>query len=52
MVKIIEIIKENFDLRDAFVFGGICLVAIGVGMVFLPAAFIVAGTALFWLGVK
>ena len=44
--------NNPFDLRDAFVFGGLALAGIGIGLMHLPAALIVVGAALFWLGVR
>jgi hypothetical protein len=41
-----------FDERDIFVFGGIAVAAFGLYLVYPPLAFICAGAALFWLGVK
>lgn len=40
----------GIDSRDVMVFSGILLIAIGVYMIYSPAAFIVAGAMLFWLG--
>lgn len=40
------------DLRDGFVFGGVALVAAGAGWIFAPAALIVPGLVLFWLGIR
>lgn len=39
-----------FDLRDVFAFGGLGLVAWGTYLMHEPAAFIVTGAVLFWLG--
>ena len=41
-----------FDLRDAFVFGGLGLAGYGIALVHRPAAFVVVGVALFWLGTR
>lgn len=38
------------DARDICAFGGLALVGYGVGLIHLPAAFIVCGAALFWIG--
>lgn len=43
---------DGIDLRDGFCFGGLACVAIGLAQVYPPAAWIVVGVALFWLGVK
>lgn len=40
------------DLRDLFVFSGIGCVTYGLAQVYAPAAWIAAGAALFWLGVR
>lgn len=45
-------VRNTFDLRDAFAFGGLALVAIGLWQIYPAAAFIVSGAALFWLGVR
>lgn len=51
-----ELLKKRssnpFDLRDAFVFGGLAAVGYGLACIHPPAAWIVCGAALFWLGVK
>lgn len=39
------------DVRDVVVFGGIGLAGYGAGLAYPPAGFIVAGAALFWLGI-
>lgn len=44
--------KNPFDLADVFVFTGLGLTAYGASLVYVPAAFIIPGIALFWLGVK
>lgn len=40
------------DLADVFVFGGIALVGYGLYCIYPPAAWIVTGAALFWLGLR
>lgn len=40
------------DLRDAFVFSGMGCVAYGLAQIYAPAAWVAAGAALFWLGVR
>lgn len=47
-----ERLLAEVDLRDAFVFGGIGLVGYGAGLIYMPAGFIVVGSAIFWLGVR
>jgi hypothetical protein len=41
-----------FDMRDAFVFGGLGLIGYGIAQVYPPAAYIVVGVVLFWLGAR
>jgi hypothetical protein len=45
-------IVRSFDLRDAFVFGGLGCAVYGVAQYSHAAAWIVAGVVLFWLGVR
>lgn len=45
-------LRQLVDLRDAFVFGGLGMVGYGLYLVCPPAAWIVCGVALFWLGVR
>lgn len=40
------------DLRDVFVFGGLVAIGYGINMIYPPAAWIVCGAVLFWLGVR
>lgn len=44
------VIEINFDFRDAVVFIGIALISVGAYMIYQPAAFIVCGGMLFWIG--
>lgn len=44
------IITLSIDFRDIIVFSGIALIGIGTYMIHQPAAFIVCGAMLFWLG--
>jgi hypothetical protein len=41
-----------FDLRDAVAFGGLGMVGYGISMIYPPAAYIVCGAVLFWLGAR
>lgn len=50
-MKRLRPLLDALDLRDLFVFGGVALVSIGSGMVYLPAALVVAGIALLAIGV-
>lgn len=52
MKKLALSLLTAFDLRDAFVFGGIALVGYGVGQIYAPAAPITVGAAIFWLGTR
>jgi len=45
-------IGKTFDLNDLFVFGGIGMACIGLGQMYAPLAWLAAGAALFWLGVR
>lgn len=40
------------DLRDFFVFGGLAMVGYGLWLAYPPAAFVVPGLAVFWLGLR
>jgi len=40
------------DIRDVLVFGGIVLFSYGASLIYQPSGFVVAGLALFWLGVR
>lgn len=40
------------DLRDAVTFGGLGMVGYGISLIYPPAAWIVCGTALFWIGAR
>lgn len=40
------------DLRDGFTFGGLALVGYGLHAIYPPAAFVVVGAVLFWIGVR
>jgi hypothetical protein len=52
MKRLAKAIVGAFDLRDVFVFGGLGCAAFGLHQVYEPAAWIVSGAALFWLGVR
>lgn len=51
MKKIGNIIKL-VELRDAFVFGGLGMVGYGLHAIYPPAAWIVVGSAVFWIGAR
>lgn len=40
------------DLRDVITFGGLACACYGIAMLSVPAAWIVGGACLFWLGVR
>lgn len=44
--------RIDIDLQDAFVFGGLGCVGYGLHAIYPPAAWIVVGAALFWLGIR
>lgn len=52
MFKVLRKILAALDARDAFVFSGIAGVFYGLFQAYPPIAWIVAGTALFWIGVR
>lgn len=45
-------LKEEIEVRDILVFGGIALVALGASLLNMAAGLIIAGGLLFYLGVK
>lgn len=40
------------DMQDLLVFGGLALACVGVAKVYEPAAWMLAGVTLFWLGIR
>lgn len=38
------------EVRDVVTFGGLTMAGVGMHMVYPPAAYIVCGAALFWMG--
>lgn len=40
------------DLRDAFVFSGLAMMAVGVALVHVPAALFWIGAGMFFLGLR
>lgn len=48
--RVLSTIWRGFDLKDVFAFGGLAAVAWGLWLVYPPAAFIVTGACLFWMG--
>jgi hypothetical protein len=45
-------ISAEVGLREAFVFGGLGCAAYGLAQIYPPAAWIVSGSVLFYLGIK
>lgn len=41
-----------FDLRDLFWIGGLSAAGYGIAMIYVPAAWIVCGGVVFWMGVR
>lgn len=50
--RVSQWIVSIFDLNDLFVFAGLAFACIGIWQIYPPAAWIGAGTALFWLGTR
>jgi hypothetical protein len=47
-----DLLREIFDLRDLFWISGLAAVGYGVAQIYSPAAWIVCGCVVFWMGVK
>jgi len=45
-------IKNPFNFRDVFVLGGILMIGVGIGTMHIPAALVVTGFLLFFIGMK
>jgi len=45
-------LQRTFDLRDIFWIGGLSAVGYGIAQIHAPAAWIVCGAAVFWMGVR
>jgi hypothetical protein len=50
--KIFTAITSTLDLRDCHVYGGLALIALGVGSFSIGVALIVMGAGLFYIGAK
>jgi hypothetical protein len=50
--KVRELVAEWFELNDVFWIAGLSAVGYGVAQIYPPAAWIICGAALFWMGVK
>mgnify|MGYP001570257772 CR=1 FL=1 len=44
--------RPHIDVRDVIVFGGLAMIGSGIAALSPPAAWIVCGLMLFWLGVR
>jgi hypothetical protein len=44
--------KNPFDMRDYFVFGGLILLGIGCWLIYQPSAFVVVGSLVFLIGMR
>lgn len=51
-MKKLDNITKLIELRDVFVFGGLGMVGWGLYAVYPPAAWIVVGSAFFWIGAR
>ncbi len=45
-------LQAEFGLRELFVFGGLASAVYGISQVSEPAAWVIGGAVLFWLGVR
>lgn len=45
-------LADLFDIRTIVALSGLGMVGYGLSLVYPPAAFIVCGTVLFWLGAR
>ncbi len=52
LLRALKRLNPGVDLRDCCVFGGIAAAAYGISMIYPPLAWVFAGLALFWLGVR
>ena len=50
MRDLIKKCVDGIDLFDVFTFGGLACIGYGLHAVYPPAAWIVVGSALFWIG--
>lgn len=50
MTALLQKLRAAVDLRDAFAFGGLAMVGYGLHAIYPPAAWIVVGAVLFWIG--
>jgi hypothetical protein len=52
MRKLHSLLASLIDLRDAFAFGGLAMIGYGLFSIYPPAAWIVVGGILLWIGVR
>lgn len=52
IAQIARRVADLIDLRDIFAFAGLGMICYGVAQINAPAAWIVGGTAFFWIGVR
>jgi hypothetical protein len=45
-------LADLFDIRTIVALGGLGMVGYGLSLIYPPAAFIVCGSVLFWLGAR
>lgn len=45
-------LESPLDIRDLFTFGGLAMVGNGTHMIYPPAAWIVVGAVLYWIGIR
>lgn len=50
--KLWDLVSDWLELNDVFWIAGLSAVGYGVGQIYEPAAWIVCGGTLFWMGVK
>ena len=50
--QFLSALSKQFDIADLFAFSGLSLACYGIWQIYPPACWLLAGAALFWLGVK
>jgi hypothetical protein len=48
----LNLLANLLDVRDVIAFGGLAVLCYGLHLVYPPAAFIVGGAVMFWLGAR
>lgn len=46
------LLSAAFDLRDLFWIGGLAAAGYGITQIHVPAAWIICGAAVFWMGIR